>query len=387
MNIPLLDLKKEYAFLKKDIDAQLQDCFQKQDWILGAKVQQLEDKLKAYLGVKFCVGVNSGTDALVIALSALALKLRNKEFFNKEDEIITTPWTFIATAEAIVRAGATAVFVDIDPDTFNISPQAIKQAVTKNTVGIIPVHLYGLSCDMEIIQEIAEENNLFVLEDTAQAFGAEFKGRKAGTMGTLGSFSFFPSKNLGGFGDGGLVAANDEKLAGLVKVLRNHGQFEKYNAEYIGYNSRLDNMQAAIVLAKLKYIDEFNRRRIAIAQKYNAAFSSIEQIKIPEISLNTQYSRLNTKIKHVYHLYTIKVSSRRDEFLEYLNAQGICSRIYYPVLLHKMKAFKDCSVSGGLEHAEYILGKVITLPLHPFLEDAEVDYVIRAVYGFFKHSK
>lgn len=380
MQIPLLDLKREYEFLKSDIDAQLQSCFAAQQWILGPKVAEFEEKVAGYLKVKSAAGVASGTDALIVALSALALRLKNKEFFDKEDEIITTPFTFVATAEAIVRAGATPVFVDIDPDTFNIAPEAVKAAVTKNTVGIIPVHLYGLACDMEAILGIAAENGLFVLEDTAQAFGAQYsaqgggKGKRAGTMGDLGAFSFFPSKNLGGCGDGGGIATNNQELAETVKILRNHGQRKKYDADFIGYNSRLDSIQAAILLARLDYIDKFNEDRRQAAGQYNEAFRRIKQIQTP-------YEPENCR--HVYHLYTIKVSSRRDEFLKYLNAQGITSRIYYPVLLNKMKAFRDSRIGVPLKNTEKVLSEVLTLPLHPFLKEEEIGYVIGKVRNFF----
>ncbi|MBU1523445.1 MAG: DegT/DnrJ/EryC1/StrS family aminotransferase, partial [Candidatus Omnitrophica bacterium] len=227
----------------------------------------------------------SGTDALLLSLRALAIKEKNKEYFDKKDEVITTPFTFVATAEAIVRSGATPVFVDVNLATFNICPKEIKKAITKNTVGILPVHLYGNSCRMDEILKIAKENNLFVVEDTAQAFGGTYstkgaclparqgsasggKGKKLGTIGNCGAFSFFPSKNLGGCGDGGLIATNNIRLAELVRILRNHGQIKKYNASYIGYNSRLDSIQAAILLVKLKYVDKFNQLRREIAKKY-----------------------------------------------------------------------------------------------------------------------
>ena len=268
MNIPILDLKREYASLKKDIDRQIKDCLGSQQWILGRKVSEFEKRIAKYLCVKYAIGVASGTDALILSLKALAFKLKRKESFDRKDEIITTAFTFIATAESIVRAGATPVFADIDPITFNIDPLAIERAITKNTVGILPVHLYGLVCDMGKISKIAKKHNLFIVEDCAQSFGASIGKKKVGAFSDCGTFSFFPSKNLGGFGDGGLIVTNDKSIAELIKILRNHGQTSNYNASFIGYNSRLDSIQAAVLLAKLEDIDKFNTARIKIAKKY-----------------------------------------------------------------------------------------------------------------------
>jgi dTDP-4-amino-4,6-dideoxygalactose transaminase len=374
LKIPIVDLKREYAFLKRDIDKQLRRCFLNHNWILGEKVVEFERKATKYLGIKFTVGVASGTDALILSLRALSLRLKKRGFFDKKDEIITTPLSFIATPEAIVRSGATPVFIDIDPDTFNIAPREIKKAITKDTVGILPVHLYGAPCQMDEILKIAKEYNLFVLEDCAQAFGGRYKGKRLGTLGELGAFSFFPSKNLGGYGDGGLIATNDRKLADLVKALRNHGQIEKHNATYIGYNSRLDSVQAAILLAKLKYIDKFNKLRTKIAQQYNKGLKGIKQIQTPKIS----------NLSCIWHLYTIKVSFQRDKLLSYLNSQGIEARIYYPVLLNKMRAFKDCKIRGSLKNANEVSKKILSLPIHSFLKRNEIEYIIGAIKRFFR---
>lgn len=380
MNIPLLDLKKEYLFLKKDIDRQFKACFESQHWILGEKVAEFEEKAAEYLGVKHAVGVASGTDALILSLCALALKLKGKERFDKKDEIITTPFTFIATAEAIIRAGATPVFVDICPDTFNIDPDKIKKAVNRNTVGIIPVHLYGQTCRMGEISKIAKENNLFILEDAAQAFGASYKKRKAGTLGDLGAFSFFPSKNLGAFGDGGLIAGNNPELIKAIKILRNHGQAKQYKADYIGFNSRLDSIQAAVLLTKLKYIDKFNRLRIKIAAKYNRALKGIKQVQTPKLS---SIKRQASSAEHVYHLYTLKVPGRRNELLKYLNSKNIAARVYYPVSLCEMKAFKGAKVKKPLKAVEEVLSKVLSLPIHPFLTGVQIEYTAKNISSFF----
>jgi dTDP-4-amino-4,6-dideoxygalactose transaminase len=372
MKVPLLDLKKEYQFLKKDIQKQLDSCFKSQQWILGPKVEEFEKKAAKYLKTKHAIGVASGTDALVLSLRALALKTKKKAFFAKKDEIITTPFTFIATAESIKRSGATPVFVDIDPDTFNIDPDKIKTAITKNTVGILPVHLYGLACDMNKILRIAKEHNLFVVEDTAQAFGAVYHGKKLGSLGDCGAYSFFPSKNLGGCGDGGLVSTNDSKLASLIRVLRNHGQTKRYNAEFAGYNSRLDSIQAAVLLAKLKHIDKFNRARRAVAGKYNKSFKGLVGTPLE-----------SKDCRHAYHLYTIKVSSRiRNKLFSYLNSQGISSRVYYPGLLPEMTAFKNTKLK--LNKAKKVSQEVLSLPIHPFLTDRDISYITKNLRAFFK---
>ena len=375
MNIPILDLKREYKALKKDIDKQLKDCLGSQQWILGPKVSEFEEKVAKYLGINYAIGVASGTDALMISLNALALKLKGKGNFDKKDEIITTPFTFIATAEAIVRSGATPVFVDIDSDTFNIDPSCIEKAITKNTVGILPVHLYGFPCDVIKISKIVKKYNLFTVEDCAQSFGASIGAKKAGSFGDCGAFSSFPSKNLGGFGDGGLIITNNKTIAELAKALRKHGQTSQYKADYIGYNSRLDSIHAAVLLAKLEHIDKFNNARIRIAKKYTQALKNISQIQPPQSS--------NDGNRHVYHQYTIKVSSR-DTLLKYLNSKGIGARIYYPILLHKMKAFRKAKCRGSLKRSEKVVSQVLSLPIHPFLKEKEISYIASAVKRFYK---
>lgn len=374
--IPILDLKREYALFKKEIDKELKDCFKTQAWILGPKVKEFEKKAAAYLGAEYAIGVASGTDALTLALRALALKTKKRVFFDKKDEIITTPFTFVATAEAIVRAGATPVFVDVDPLTYNIDPVRIKEAITKNTAGIIPVHLFGLPCDMAEIIKIAKAHRLFVVEDTAQAFGAVYKGKKAGTIAEVGAFSFFPSKNLGACGDGGLIVTNNRLLAESARILRNHGQIKKYNALFIGYNSRLDSIQAGILSVKLKYVDKSNQLRRNIARKYNDAFKEIKQIQTPQ---NPSIKYRTSNIEHVYHLYTIKVPSHRDELVKFLNEKGIGARLYYQILLNEMKAFRNCKVKGKLPYARESSQKTLSIPLHPFLKEREIEYIISEI--------
>jgi len=382
MKAPLLDLNPEYRFLKKDIDRNIKSCLNNQQWILGPQVEEFEKKAARYLGINYAAGVASGTDALLIALRALSLKLKNKEFFAQKDEIITTPFTFLATGEAIIRAGAKPVFVDINPDSFNLDPERISNAITKNTVGILPVHLYGRACDMAEIKKIAKINKLFVLEDCAQSFGVFSKNKKVGTIGDLGAFSFFPSKNLGGFGDGGLITAKNKKYADLVKVLRNHGQTSQYRTDYSGYNSRLDSIQAAVLLAKLKYIDRFNKKRIQTAQIYNQAFKSIDCIQTPNFS--HELRALSHKPNHIYHLYTIKVPAKlRAELISYLGSKGIASRVYYPVSLDKMKAFRRAKVPYKLKNTKKTVKEVLSLPIYPFMGQAKIDYVIVQIKKFF----
>ncbi len=375
MKVPLLDLKAEYNFLKKEISLNLKRCLSSQEWILGSLVSEFEKTASHYLGSKYAVGVASGTDALLIGLRALAIELKNKDFFNKKDEIITTPFTFVASAEAIIRAGAKPVFVDIDSNSFNISPPAIEKAITKNTVGILPVHIYGQTCNMGAIQKIARKNNLFVLEDCAQSFGASCQNKKLGTWGEVGAFSFFPSKNLGGFGDAGLITAKSKKIFNLIKILRNHGQTAPYRADYCGYNSRLDSIQAAVLLAKIKHIDKFNRRRAEIAKKYNEALSGFSQVQIPCLSASSKAKSKN--LSHIYHLYTIKVSSGiRDELVRGLNLKGVLARTYYPVSLDRMRAFKVARVAHRLENTQRIVKEVVSLPVYPFMDNKKVDYSI-----------
>ena len=301
MNVPMLDLGREYAYMKAEIDAAIRACLDHQRWILGPEVARFEQAAADYLGVAHCVGASSGTDALVLSLRAVAIKKKGKEYFDRTDAVITTPFTFTATGDAILRAGATPLFADIDPATFNIDPAGIEACLANtpphlSVVGILPVHLYGRPCPMEEIASIAPERGLFVLEDAAQGFGATCGGRKCGAIGDAGAFSFFPSKNLGAFGDAGLVATNDANLAGIVRMLIKHGGRDKYNVEHVGYNARMDTLQAAVLLAKLPHIDDFNARRRLLAAFYESRLRDLPRIVLP-----------SGESGHVYHQYTIRV--------------------------------------------------------------------------------
>lgn len=371
----MLDLSLEYRHMKKEIDRALKDCLRHQKWILGPEVKKLEEKIAKYLGIDFCVGTSSGTESLVIALRALSLQRFNSEYFTREQKIITTPLTFTATGDAILRSGATPVFVDIAPETFNLDPQKIREYLRKNPdniVGIVPVHLYGRACEMDQILAIAKEYKLFVIEDVAQAFGGTWKGKKLGSLGDLASFSFFPSKNLGGYGDGGMVAANDPGLAETVRMLTKHGGKDKNNVDHIGYNARLDTIQAAILLIKLKYINEFNKKRVAIAKMYQKELADCAELILPTIAPG-----------HAFHQYTIRVlNNKRKQLQEHLAANGISTMIYYPVLLSKMPLFQKISEPAGtLASAEAASPEILSLPIEPLLQKREVLSICRCIHA------
>jgi dTDP-4-amino-4,6-dideoxygalactose transaminase len=408
--IPMLDLRLEYEYMKEDIDSAIKKCLEHQKWIFGPEVKELETKIAEYLGVKHCIGTSSGTEALVMVLRSLAIKLKGQEYFNKTDGIITTPFTFTATGDAILRAGATPVFVDIDPVTYNIDVSKIRDYLALNSgqvIGIIPVHLYGQACNMDEIMKIAKEYNLFVLEDVAQAFGGTWKGNKLGSIGTAGGFSFFPSKNLGGFGDGGMVSTNDDEIVELVRMLLKHGGKDKYNVDHIGYNARLDTLQAAVILAKFKYIDEFNERRRKIAEFYNKGLERLDGLSLPMAFSDAH---------HVYHQYTIRVKNetimsqsntidnennppfppfskggkgglsggRRDDLQRFLSEQNISTMIYYPVPLHKMKVFDGrCKIFNQLGESEKAAKEVLSLPIEPLMKEEDVMTVFKTIKTFF----
>lgn len=371
--IPLLNLKKEYRALKAELDKAIYNSLATANYILGPEVEELEKKLAEYLGVQRTVGVASGTDALVIALRALAIRA-GKEYFHSEDEVITTPFTFTATGGAILRSGAKPVFVDIEEDSFNLDVEKVEKAITRHTVGIIPVHLYGLCCEMEGFGKLARQHLLFLLEDVAQAFGATYRGKKAGSFGEVAALSFFPSKNLGCFGDGGLIASGNEELAELCRMLRTHGGKDKYDVEYLGYNSRLDTIQAAVLLVKLQEIERLNSLRRKIAATYNEGLKDLSWLKTPVEIENG---------RHIYHQYTVRIEGgRRDWVQDRLQEKGIASAVYYPVPLHRMKLFADrAEVRGDLVHTEQACREVLSLPVEPLMDAEEVAYVIEALRG------
>jgi len=369
--IPMLDLKLEYKELSSALSAAILKTAAEAQYIMGPAVGELQQKVSVYLGVKHCQAVASGTDALVISLRALAIKTKGTEYFSPSDEIITTPFTFTATGGAILRSGATPVFVDIDPATFNINPQNIDRAITPRTVGIISVHLYGRPCPMDEIMQLAAVNKLFVLEDLAQAFGASYNGKKVGSIGDVGAISFFPSKNLGAFGDGGMICTSDDELNRLVSMLHKHGGVDKYNVDYLGYNSRLDTLQAAILLVKLEHIEHFNKLRREIAAFYNKHLSSLPWLELP----------FADEEGHVYHQYTVRVKNDLRNFVQkYLQKNGIASAVYYPVPLHQMKVFNGRSLLPfSLDYAEAACREVLSLPLEPLFTSEELNHVVRHI--------
>lgn len=366
MQVPLLDLTRQYISIKDEIDGAMASVLQSQRFILGPVVEQFEKQIAEYCGIRHAIGCASGSDALLLALMAAAV--------GAGDEVITTPFSFFASTSCIVRLGARPVFVDIDPGSFNIDAREIADALTPRTKAILPVHLFGQCADMEPMLELARERNLVVVEDAAQALGAEYKGRRAGTIGQFGCFSFYPSKNLGGFGDGGLVTANDDGLADQVKLLREHGARPAYIHKMVGINSRLDALQAAVLSVKLKYLDEWTIKRQEHARYYDRQFAGVEEVIAPR---DRGYGR------HVYNQYVVQVP-RRDELVEALQKKGIGSQIYYPHPLHLQECFKFLGYrEGDLPVAEEVCKRVVALPVFPELRREELDYVVDALKGFF----
>ncbi len=367
MKIPLLDLKKQYKAIGAEIEPVLKKVIEGQDFILGEEVRELEKEIAGYCDVKHAVGVASGTDALILALRALGI--------GKGDEVITTPFTFFATAEAISLVGATPVFVDIDHRTYNINPELIEKKITKSTKAIIPVHLYGQCADMDPIMDLAKRHNLKVIEDAAQAIGATYKGRKAGSMGDIGCLSFFPSKNLGAFGDGGMIVTNDLPLSERVKLLRVHGSSVRYIHSAIGMNSRLDNLQAAVLRVKLKYLDKWLAKRRENAAYYNEHLRDLP-IELPYTpSYNT----------HTYHLYVLRARSESAQIMKFLMESGIETRAYYPIPLHLQECYRTLGYrEGDLKEAESAARRTFSVAVYPELENKELDYVAGKIKEFFK---
>ncbi|MDD5712317.1 MAG: DegT/DnrJ/EryC1/StrS family aminotransferase [Smithellaceae bacterium] len=357
--IPMVDLKRQYRTIKAEIDAAVGDVLTGAQFILGPNVTALEEEVAAYHGVPCAIGVASGTDALLLALNACGV--------GEGDEVITTPFTFIATAEVASLLKAKPVFIDIRPDTFNMDPALVEAKITKKTKAIVPVHLFGHPADMDPLLELAARYNLKIIEDCAQAFGAVYKGRKIGTMGDCGAFSFFPSKNLAGYGDGGMIITKDEQLAATIRILRNHGSEKRYYHKMIGYNSRLDEIQAAIIRVKLKRIDAYNEGRRANARAYCAA------IKAADVVLPVEAEGC----RHVYHQFTLKVKNR-DRLQQVLQEKGIASAVYYPVPLHRQEAFGGMS-DIVLPHAEACAAQVLSLPMFPELTAEEILMISDAI--------
>lgn len=349
----MVDLKRQFQEIKGEILHILTEILESSHYVLGSKVSEFEKKIAEFHGVSEAIGVASGTDALHLALDALGI--------GEGDEVITTPFTFFATAEAILYTGATPVFADIQPDTFNIDPRKIAAQITSRTKAIIPVHLFGHPCDMKEILRIAKKNKLKVIEDCAQAFGARIDGLIVGSVGDAGCFSFYPSKNLGGYGDGGMVTVNNPRTASLIRQLRNHGSRRPYRHERVGYNSRLDEIQAGILLVKFRRINEYNDLRRRHALKYNQLLGEVGQCPVEKPGAY-----------HVYHQYTI-TSKKRDRIQQTLREQGISSVVYYPVPLHLQGAMKFLGYrKGDFPIAEKAAREVLSLPMYPELEEDDI---------------
>lgn len=359
MPIPMVDLKGQYETLKPEIDAAIIQALGETRFILGPNVQAFEKEAADYLGVKHAISCASGTDALHLALLAAGIKAG--------DEVITTAFTFIATAEAIRYVGATPVFVDILPDTLNIDPKQIRDAISEKTSAIIPVHIFGQPADMDEIMEIAQEHDLKVIEDCAQSFGSRYHGKMTGSIGDLGAFSFFPSKNLGCYGDGGLITTNTDNYAEQIKIYRNHGSSKQYHHDVIGYNSRLDELQAVILRIKLKHIDEYNQNRLNVAKTYNRllAGSALVTPSIPKDS------------DHIFHQYTV-LAKNRDQIKDHVISKEISSAVYYPVPLHQQKAFEK-SAKVSLPVTEDISKRCVSFPVFPEMTQQQIETVCQAI--------
>lgn len=366
MNIPLVDLKAQYHSIRGEIDEAIQRIVPQGNFILGPEVKAFEAEMADYLGSGYAVGVASGTDALHIALLACGI--------GAGDEVITTPFTFIATTEAIAKCGAKPVFADIDPKTFNIDPAKLEARITAKTRAILPVHLYGQPADMAPILELSRRHNLKVIEDNAQALGSEYKGSKTGSLGDAGCLSFFPSKILGAYGDAGMVVTNTPEIAERVEMLRNHGTRQKYYHLIPGFNSRLDELQAAILRVKLKYLDQWIEQRRHKAALYSERLGDIE-------GMNTPYQA--PYAYHVFNYYTIRLRNRRNELQEFLAARGISNAIYYPLSLHLQEVYRDLGYEpGSLPQSEQAQEETISLPMYPELEDKQIESIAAAIRNF-----
>jgi dTDP-4-amino-4,6-dideoxygalactose transaminase len=358
--IPLVDLKREYAEIRTDVQEAIQRVLRRQWFVLGEELVDFEQAFSEYIGTKYAVGVNSGSDALYLALRELGI--------GKGDEVVTVSHTYISTVDAITRNGATPAFVDVDPITHTIDPHAIRNKLNSRTRAILPVHLYGQPADMDPILEVAKQSNLLLIEDASQAEGCEYKGRKAGSLGDAACFSFYPSKNLGGYGDAGVILTNDRRLAERLRAARNYGQREKYRHDFIGVNSRMDEIQAAVLRTKLRYLNKWNHSRRRIASIYDELLDGLNIITPVEAAY----------AKHVYYLYVIR-SRKREKLRRGLAKRGIQTGIHYPIPVHKQRAYLKLGIHASLPRTERICKEILSLPMHPFLADSEIAEVARAI--------
>jgi dTDP-4-amino-4,6-dideoxygalactose transaminase len=384
--IPILDLKSQYQSLRTEIQAAVNRVLESGEYIMGTEVKLFEQEVAAYLGVKHAIGVNSGTDALIIGLRSLGI--------GAGDEVITTPFSFFATAESISNVGATPVFADVEADSFNLDPAAIKAKITPRTKAILPVHLYGNPAAMGQIVDLATQYNLKVIEDCAQSFGSRYhsncsscdgfcqdqtrvalQGKATGTIGQVGAYSFFPSKNLGAYGDGGLIVTDDDQIAETARMLRVHGAKKKYRNELLGYNSRLDTLQAAILRVKLPHIDEWNRDRRRVAQTYNELLQDMPGIITPELTDG-----------HVFHQYTLRIlDGQRDAIQSYLKQQGISTMIYYPIPQDRLPIYQGKYPDSPA--SDLFSAQVLSLPIWPGLETSRIEQVVEVIKQALRNIK
>ena len=376
----MVDLKGQYEFIKEKVDFSIKEVINSAAFINGPEVHAFQKELEEYLGVKHVIPCANGTDALQITMMGLGLE--------PGDEVITADFTFAATVEVIALLRLTPVLVDVEPDTFNIDPEAIKRAITPKTKAIVPVHLFGQSANMDAIIKIAEEHNLFVIEDNAQAIGGTYtfpdgSKKKTGVMGHVASTSFFPSKNLGCYGDGGAIFTNDDALAHTIRGMVNHGMYVRYHHDVVGVNSRLDSIQATVLRAKLPLLDEYNKKRRAAAIKYNQAFLNNDKIIIPKMA-NGCDTICEDCDCHVFHQYTLRVlNTDRDALVKHLNENGIPCGVYYPIPLHRQKAYLDQRYDeADFKVTNQLVQEVISLPMHTELDDEQIDFITGKVLEF-----
>ena len=368
MKVPFLDLRREYKTLKKDIDSALSRVVSSGNYILGQEVQEFEKTFAKYIGVKYAIGVGSGTEALQLALLASGVK--------SGDEVITAANTCGPTISAIMAAGAVPVLIDVDPQNYCLNVSEVARKITRKTKAIVPVHLYGQVVDLNPIMDLSKQYSVSIIEDCAQAHGARYKTKKAGSIGDAGAFSFYPTKNMGAFGDGGIITTNSRDLANKCRLLRNYGQKNRYEHELAGFNSRLDELQAAILRIKLGKLDEWNMRRREIAKKYNYGIDN------PNISLPIEMSYAY----HIYHLYVIRVKSRKT-FMSFLAKYGISTLIHYPIPMHRQRFYIE--LINKRDHfpvADELATQIISLPLYPYLKEEEVNHIIKVVNSYYPKS-
>jgi dTDP-4-amino-4,6-dideoxygalactose transaminase len=372
MNVPLLDLKAQFQPIRAEVLAAMQTVCDEQGFVLGPRVVSFEESIAKYIGSRYAIGCASGSDALLLSLMALGVKA--------DDEVITIPFTFFATAGAVSRLGAKPVFVDIQPDSFNIDPKLIEQAMTPRTKAIIPVHLFGQCADMATINEIAKRKNVRVIEDACQAIGAAQQGKRAGVLGDTGCFSFFPTKNLGGFGDGGLITTNDQTLADSMAMLRVHGSQVRYLHEAVGINSRLDALQAAVLQIKLKYLDQWTEGRRRNAERYQELF-----VRTKQVDRVTLPSTMPGNF-HVYNQFTVRVP-KRDELRAFLKEKGVGTEVYYPLPMHLQNCYRDLGhQKGAFPQSEQAAEEVMSLPIYPELTEAQQAYVVEMIAEFYRRA-